>query len=218
MAAVRAKSAALGKLLAALVAQLVPASHGLTLASPADPAQRGSQLCFVHPEAYGIAQARPAGRTQQDVPHPDRARAWCASLYVKLSCTARECRQPGARGGPAAQPTAAGAAARAGAGGAARRGRLPRARHPAPGPDTAVHALRRHVGGRARARGGPGRRRVGAARVPHSRCCDLACSVRSRVWRQPVRVLVEVDAGAGPPWVQSSRVVTTARPSICPST
>ena len=199
MAAVRAKSAALGELLAALVAQLVPSSHGLTLASPADPAQRGSQLCFAHPEAYGIAQARPAGRAQQDVPQSDRARAWCVSLYVKLSCTARECRQPGARGGPAAQPTAAGAAARAGAGGAARRGRLPRARHPAPGPDAAVHALCGHVGGCGRARGGPGRRRVGAARVPHSRCCDLACSVPPRVWRQAVRVLVEVDAGAGPP-------------------
>jgi len=83
MAAVRAKSAALGELLAALVAQLVPASHGLTLASPADPAQRGSQLCFAHPEAYGIAQACPGVRT-------GRMRwTWCTGAQRRLNSPSR---------------------------------------------------------------------------------------------------------------------------------
>ena len=58
MEAVRAKSLALGDLLIRLIHQRCPAGHGLRLVSPADPAQRGSQLCFSHPEAYGIVQAR----------------------------------------------------------------------------------------------------------------------------------------------------------------
>lgn len=58
MEAVRAKSLALGDLLIRLISQRCPAGHGLRLVSPADPAQRGSQLCFAHPEAYGIVQAR----------------------------------------------------------------------------------------------------------------------------------------------------------------
>ena len=57
MEAVRAKSLALGDLLIRLISQRCPAGHGLRLVSPADPAQRGSQLCFAHPEAYGIVQA-----------------------------------------------------------------------------------------------------------------------------------------------------------------
>ena len=58
MVAVRSKSLALGDLLIRLISQRCPAGHGLRLVSPADPAQRGSQLCFAHPEAYGIVQAR----------------------------------------------------------------------------------------------------------------------------------------------------------------
>ena len=58
MEAVRAKSLALGDLLIRLVDQQCPAGHSLRLVSPADRAQRGSQLCFAHPEAYGIVQAR----------------------------------------------------------------------------------------------------------------------------------------------------------------
>ncbi len=57
MEAVRAKCLALGSLLITLIDQRCPAGHGLRLVSPADPAQRGSQLCFSHPEAYGIVQA-----------------------------------------------------------------------------------------------------------------------------------------------------------------
>ena len=58
ISAVRAKSLALGDLLIRLINQRCPAGHVLRLVSPADPAQRGSQLCFSHPEAYGIVQAR----------------------------------------------------------------------------------------------------------------------------------------------------------------
>lgn len=57
MAAVRAKSLALGELLIRLIRERCPGDHGLRLVSPADPVERGSQLCFSHPEAYGIVQA-----------------------------------------------------------------------------------------------------------------------------------------------------------------
>jgi len=55
MAALRQKSLALTRLFAAQVEATCP---GLTLASPRDDAQRGSQVCFSHPEiAYAIVQA-----------------------------------------------------------------------------------------------------------------------------------------------------------------
>ncbi|MCW5634181.1 MAG: kynureninase [Rubrivivax sp.] len=55
MAALRAKSLALSRLFTARVQALCPS---LTLASPADDARRGSQVCFSHPtHAYAIMQA-----------------------------------------------------------------------------------------------------------------------------------------------------------------
>src|SRR3954468_20645618 len=55
-AALRTKSRALGSLFAQLVAQRC-AGHGLRLASPADDAARGSQICFAHEHGYPIMQA-----------------------------------------------------------------------------------------------------------------------------------------------------------------
>jgi kynureninase len=55
MAALRTKSLALTRLFADLVEARCP---GLTLVSPRDDAQRGSQVCFSHPEiAYPVVQA-----------------------------------------------------------------------------------------------------------------------------------------------------------------
>lgn len=59
MSDIRAKSEALCSLFASLVAQQC-SEHGFQLASPPDPSQRGSQICFSHPEGYAIMQARPS--------------------------------------------------------------------------------------------------------------------------------------------------------------
>ena len=55
-AELRAKSRALGRLFAELVAQRC-GGHGFQLASPADEAARGSQICFSHEHGYPIMQA-----------------------------------------------------------------------------------------------------------------------------------------------------------------
>ena len=54
----------------------------LTLASPADPAQRGSQLSFRHPEAYAICQALIARGVIGDFRDPDILRIGFAPAYV----------------------------------------------------------------------------------------------------------------------------------------
>lgn len=59
MAAVRRKSVALGRLFARLVQEQC-SQWGFTLASPPDAAQRGSQICFAHPQGYAIIQVNTA--------------------------------------------------------------------------------------------------------------------------------------------------------------
>ena len=56
MAAVREKSLAQGTLFAELVAQECE-DLGVRLASPGDPARRGSQVCFAHAQAYAVMRA-----------------------------------------------------------------------------------------------------------------------------------------------------------------
>jgi kynureninase len=56
LAALRRKSIALAELFIELVESRC-ASHGLTLATPRDGAQRGSQVSFAHPNGYAVMQA-----------------------------------------------------------------------------------------------------------------------------------------------------------------
>jgi kynureninase len=83
MAALRRKSIALTELFIELVEGRC-AGHGLTLASPADPAQRGSQVSFSHPDAgYPIMQALIARGVIGDFRAPDILRFGFTPLYVR---------------------------------------------------------------------------------------------------------------------------------------
>ena len=78
--AVRAKSERMGSVFAELVEQACPGVF--ELASPADPAERGSQVCFRHPDAYAIMQALIARRVVGDFRAPDILRFGLTPLYV----------------------------------------------------------------------------------------------------------------------------------------
>ena len=78
MAAVRAKSVALGDLFIRLVSEL----DGFGLASPRDGALRGSQVSITHPEGYAIMQALIARGVIGDFRPPDILRFGFAPLYV----------------------------------------------------------------------------------------------------------------------------------------
>jgi kynureninase len=81
MAALRAKSLALTRLFAQRVQATCPA---LTLASPADDARRGSQVCFAHPEiAYAAMQALIARGVIGDFRAPDILRFGFTPLYLR---------------------------------------------------------------------------------------------------------------------------------------
>jgi len=82
MAALTAKSRALTQFFIATMAQQAPA---LELASPADPAARGSQVSFRHPEAYAICQAAIAAGVIGDFRDPDILRFGFAPLYVSFA-------------------------------------------------------------------------------------------------------------------------------------
>ena len=60
------------------------AAHGLDLdlVSPTDPAQRGSQLSFRHPEAYALSQALIARGVIGDFRDPDILRLGFAPAYL----------------------------------------------------------------------------------------------------------------------------------------
>ncbi len=59
------------------------AGYGLRLASPRDPARRGSQVSFRHPEAYAIARALVSQDVVPDFRDPDILRFGIAPLYVR---------------------------------------------------------------------------------------------------------------------------------------
>ena len=77
---VRAKSVRMGTVFAALVEQACPGQFELV--SPADPAARGSQISFRHPDAYAIMQALIARRVVGDFRAPDILRFGLTPLYV----------------------------------------------------------------------------------------------------------------------------------------
>ncbi|NNU81111.1 kynureninase [Halovulum dunhuangense] len=79
MADIRAESQRLTQRMIALVAEACP---GLALASPADPAARGSQVSFRHPEGYAVMQALIARGVIGDFRAPDMIRFGVAPLYV----------------------------------------------------------------------------------------------------------------------------------------
>lgn len=83
LAALRQKSGALGDLFINLVEQELPRS-GLTLASPRQGAERGSQVSFRHPEGYPIMQALIARGVIGDFRAPDILRFGFAPLYVSF--------------------------------------------------------------------------------------------------------------------------------------
>ena len=84
MAAIRAKSVALAE---AFVARMQPLCerHGFVLASPADPAERGSQISYAHPEGYAIMQALIARRVIGDFRAPDILRFGLTPLYLRFA-------------------------------------------------------------------------------------------------------------------------------------
>ena len=82
MPALTAKSRALTQYFIAAMAEHAPA---LELASPADPAQRGSQVSFRHAQAYPICQAAIAAGVIGDFRDPDVLRFGFAPLYVSFA-------------------------------------------------------------------------------------------------------------------------------------
>ncbi|MBB3082669.1 kynureninase [Geodermatophilus sabuli] len=78
-----AKGRALGELMVALAdAWLVP--HGVALASPRDPARRGSHVTLAHPRAWQLTQALVDRGVVPDFRTPDRVRLGPAPLYTRF--------------------------------------------------------------------------------------------------------------------------------------
>lgn len=82
MARLREKSLALSELFITLVGEQC-GEHGLTLLTPRDPDQRGSQVSFSHPDAYAIMQALIARGVIGDFRAPDILRFGLAPLYLR---------------------------------------------------------------------------------------------------------------------------------------
>lgn len=81
--AVRAKSQALTEVFIERV-EAECAGLGLALASPRDPAQRGSQVSFAHPHAYAVMQALIARGVVGDFRTPDLLRFGFSPLYLSF--------------------------------------------------------------------------------------------------------------------------------------
>lgn len=81
IAALRAKSLRQTNLFAELIAQECGA-WGFTLVSPTDPAQRGSQVCLAHDQAYPIMQALIARGVIGDFRAPNILRFGITPLYL----------------------------------------------------------------------------------------------------------------------------------------
>lgn len=88
MALLREKSAALGVMFAEAMGPLC-AQHGFRLVSPADPAERGSQISYAHPEAYAIVQTLIARGVVGDFRAPDVLRFGFTPLYTAFADVAR---------------------------------------------------------------------------------------------------------------------------------
>jgi kynureninase len=58
--------------------------HGVTLASPRDPARRGSHITFTHPQAWQLTQALVDRGVVPDFRTPDRVRLGPAPLYTRF--------------------------------------------------------------------------------------------------------------------------------------
>jgi kynureninase len=84
MGAIRAKSLALAERFAARMAALCE-QHGFTPVSPANPAERGSQIAYAHPEGYAIMQALIARRVIGDFRAPDILRFGLTPLYLRFA-------------------------------------------------------------------------------------------------------------------------------------
>ncbi len=82
MADVRTKGTVLSQALISLVAESVPLA-GLRLVSPADPARRGSQVSFAHPEAYALKEALIEAGVVGDFREPDLLRLGITPLYLR---------------------------------------------------------------------------------------------------------------------------------------
>ena len=80
MAEIRARSIALSERFVAEI-ETRAAGHGLALASPRDPARRGSQVSFQCPEGYAVMQALIARGVIGDFRAPDLIRFGFAPLY-----------------------------------------------------------------------------------------------------------------------------------------
>jgi kynureninase len=77
-----AKGRALTELMVALGdAWLAP--HGVVLASPRDPARRGSHVTFAHPQAWQLTQALIDRGVVPDYREPSRVRLGPAPLYTR---------------------------------------------------------------------------------------------------------------------------------------
>ncbi len=82
MAAIRHKSVQQTTIFAELVAQQC-VGHGLRLVSPTEAAQRGSQVCLAHPNAYAIMQALIARGVIGDFRAPDVLRFGITPMYLR---------------------------------------------------------------------------------------------------------------------------------------
>jgi kynureninase len=83
MATARAKSVALSELLIDRVGERC-APHGVGLASPRDPALRGSHVSLTHPDAHGVVQALGAAGVIADHRPPDLVRLGLTPLYTRF--------------------------------------------------------------------------------------------------------------------------------------
>jgi kynureninase len=84
--ALRAKSVALTELFIELVESRCQESE-LRLASPRQPARRGNQVCFAHPQAWPVMQALIGRGVIGDFRAPDILRFGFAPLYVSYTDT-----------------------------------------------------------------------------------------------------------------------------------
>lgn len=84
MGELRAKSVAMGALFAERMAPLCD-RFGFSLASPSDPADRGSQISYAHRQAYPIIQALIAAGIVGDFRAPDVLRFGLTPLYTSFA-------------------------------------------------------------------------------------------------------------------------------------